>query len=245
MKLELGNEFSCNLNKIVEHISIESFLNDLVIVCFSNLGNGFLQFVNVIVSKFSMRLLLLISREEKIEEWKKSEEYFSISMFVGSNVSDISTQLIFPCCCCCYCSWYVIVEKKCWIGGERSGEFLMEIEYADPCMETVTTIIRLRQMESKADTRNGVCTPGDKNICTRCTSTWRALDASWKYLPCCTTYMGNRISVITFTINIEFYRPFLFFSLSLLLRSFPFPLPICPIDRLNGQSCLLYSGSSR
>ena len=136
----------------------------------------------------------------------------------------VHSSLIFPCCCYCCCSWYVIVEKKCWIGGERSGEFLMEIECTDPCMETVTTIIRLRQMESKADTRNGVCTPGDKNICTRCTSTWRALDASWKYLPCCTTYMGNRISVITFTINIEFYRPFLFsLSLSLSLASlFPF-----------------------
>lgn len=49
---------------------------------------------------------------------------------------------------------------------------------ADGCTETVRDNPAARQMERKADTRHGVCTRGDKNICTRCTSTRRALDAS-------------------------------------------------------------------
>lgn len=137
------------------------------------------RFLIICISIIVFSFLML--GEEKIEELKKKITRISFHLWI-----ECSTDARVSMCPLIYIC--IIVDDKVLNRKKKLVNFFngdpvprkskSSIDYADSTMETVTAIIRLRQMESKADTRHGVCTLGDKNICTRCTSTWRALDAS-------------------------------------------------------------------
>lgn len=138
------------------------------------------RFLIICISIIVFSFLML--GEEKIEELKKKITRISFHLCRIECSTDARVSMCSLIYICIIVDDKVLNWKKKLVnffnGDPVPRKSKSSIDYADSTMETVIAIIRLRQMESKADTRHGVCTLGDKNICTRCTSTWRALDAS-------------------------------------------------------------------